>query len=146
MNDLYIPSNGSGTLTIEPVVKPLVKPSIDFELLASISPEQLEDSYVYVHCYYDNPHQDSLIRIWRSTYLVDTTSGTRSKLLHAENISFAPLWTLIPDGTQYSFLLVFSALPKHCAHFDLFEDIPQSGGFHVKDITRNQSDVYHIDI
>jgi hypothetical protein len=128
----------------EPPVK--VKPSVDLEILTSISPATLEDSFVYVHCYYDNPYQDMMIRIWRSTFLIDKASGSRSKLIHIENISFAPVWTKIPDGSLYSFLLVFEGLPKSCQNFDMIEDIPQAGGFEVRDVARNTSDVYHLDI
>lgn len=127
----------------EPPVK--TKPAIDVEVLSAIDPQTLEDSFVYVHCYYNNPSPDMLIRIWRTTFLVDHTSGARSSLVHAENISFAPMWTMIPKG-RYTFLLVFSALPKSCSQFDLIEEIAQPGGFHVPDIQRTQSDVYHIDI
>jgi hypothetical protein len=128
----------------EPPTK--VKPSIDFEVLASISPATLEDSFVYVHCYFDNLGEDMLIRIWQSTFLIDNVSGARSNLIHVENISLAPQWTVIPGGVMYHFLLIFSALPKACATFDLVEDIPQPGGFLVKNIERNETDIYHIDI
>jgi hypothetical protein len=30
--------------------------------------------------------------------------------------------------------------------FDLVEEIPQPGGFVIKNIRRNETDVYHIDI
>lgn len=123
-----------------------VKPAIDVEILAAISPAVLEDSFVYVHCHYDNHTPDMMIRIWRSTFLVDKNSGSRSKLIHAENISFAPVWTYVPNNQTFSFLLVFEALPKTCQQFDLIEDIPQAGGFEVRNINRNDSDVYHIDL
>lgn len=87
-----------------------------------------------------------LIRIWKSTFLIDAAAGARSALLHTENISLAPQWTLIPDNQVFRFLLVFEGLPRACRQFDLLEDIPQAGGFHVKSILRNESDVYHIDI
>ncbi len=87
-----------------------------------------------------------LIRIWRSTFLVDRASGSRSQLIHAENISYAPMWTMIPKKGEFSFLLIFSALPKGCTVFDLLEDIPQTGGFFIQGIQRNQLDVYHVDI
>lgn len=123
-----------------------VKPFIDVDVLTAIESEILEDSYVYVHCYIDNNDKDMLIRIWKTTFLVDMNSGTRAKLVHAENVSFAPMWTMVPDGITYNFLLVFSSLPKSCTHFDLLEEVPTSGGFHVKDIQRNKKDVYHVDI
>jgi hypothetical protein len=129
-----------------PEVPVTTKPEVDAEILTSIDPSTLEDSYVYVHCYFENTSDDMLIRIWRSTYLIDRASGSRSALIHAENISYAPMWTMIPKKGQFSFLLIFSALPKDCTVFDLLEDIPQSGGFFIQGIQRNQLDVYHVDI
>jgi hypothetical protein len=129
---------------IEAPVK--VKPEIDVEILESVATAGLEDSFVYVHCYFDNPYSDMLIRVWRSTFLIDKNSGVRSKLIHAENISIAPAWTQIPGKTLYSFLLIFGGLPRGCQYFDLIEDIPQSGGFEIRNVSRNDSDVYHLDI
>lgn len=128
----------------DPPVK--TKPEVDGEVLAAIDPSTLEDSFVYVHCYFENQSDDMLIRIWRSTYLIDRSSGSRSELVHIENISYAPMWTMIPKKGTFSFLLIFSALPKDCVVFDLLEDIPQAGGFFVQSIKRNELDVYHVDI
>ncbi|RAW00084.1 hypothetical protein [Pseudochryseolinea flava] len=122
------------------------KPAVDVDVLSSIDPAVMEDSFVYVHCYFDNQSEGSLIRIWRTTFLVDAGSNAKSKLVHAENISFAPQWTMIPDFRNYSFLLIFTALPKSCKQFDLIEQIPQPGGFLVRNIHRNEQDVYHINI
>lgn len=121
-------------------------PEVDIEALSRIEPQTLEDSFVYVHCYFHNKGENMLIRIWKTTYLIDRLSGTRSKLLHAENITMAPLWTQIPDGARYSFLLIFSGLPRSCKQFDLLEEIAEPGGFFIKDISRNETDVYHIDV
>jgi hypothetical protein len=128
----------------EPPVK--FKPAIDIEVLSAIEAEIMEDSYVYVHCYLDNDAKDMLIRIWKTTFLVDQNTGNRSKLIHAENVSFAPMWTMVPDGTTYNFLLIFSSLPKSCTQFDLIEEVPTSGGFRIHDINRTMNDVYHINI
>ena len=128
----------------DPPVK--TKPEIDGDVLAAIDPSTLEDSFVYVHCYFENESDDMLIRIWRSTYLIDRASGSRSELVHIENISYAPMWTMIPKKGTFSFLLIFSSLPKDCVVFDLLEDIPQAGGFYVQGINRNELDVYHVDI
>lgn len=106
----------------------------------------LEDSYVYVHCYYDTPKDGMLIRIWKTTFLIDRASGARSGLVHAENISFAPQWTAIPGNTTFHFLLIFSGLPRSCQKFDFVEEIQQAGGFRVNNIARNEQDVYHITI
>ncbi|NOT74015.1 MAG: hypothetical protein HOP08_03735 [Cyclobacteriaceae bacterium] len=114
------------------------------EVLASIHPELLEDAYMYVHCHFDNPGDDMLIRIWRTTFLIDRSSSSRAEMVHAENITYAPQWTVIPDGQSFNFLLIFSRLPKSCTLFDLKEEIPQPGGFHIRNIERNDTDVYHV--
>ncbi len=128
------------------IKEPLVKPRVDVDTLASIDPISLDDSSVYVHCHFKNTSDEMLIRIWRTTFLIDRNSSARSQLVHAENITYAPQWTIIPGRHNFSFLLIFSGLPASCKMFDLVEEIPQPGGFHVKDIWRNQKDVYHIDI
>lgn len=129
-----------------PQLPAIVKPEVDVKVVTSIDALTLDDSYVYVHCHFQNKWENMLIRIWKSTYLVDSSSGVRSKLIHAENISFAPVWTRIPDGQQYSFLLIFSGLPKSCKQFDLVEEISEPGGFFIQNISRNTTDVYHIDV
>ncbi|MFM7488163.1 MAG: hypothetical protein ACKO13_14730 [Cytophagales bacterium] len=126
--------------------RPLVKPVVDVETLESIDPQLLEDSFVYVHCHFDNPSDDMLIRIWRTTFLIDRAFGARSQLLHAENISYAPQWTIIPRKGDFTFLLIFAGLPKSVTVFDLMEEIPQPGGFVVRGIRRNEADVYHVEI
>ncbi len=50
----------SKVTTVEPPVK--AKPSVDMEVLASLHPELMDDSYVYVHCHFNNRWQDMLIR------------------------------------------------------------------------------------
>lgn len=132
----------SKTIVQDPPVK--IKPVVDDMVLTSIEPAVLEDSYVYVHCSFDNTSKDSLIRIWKTTFLVDQSSGAKSSLVHAENISMAPLWTIIPDNSIHNFILIFSALPKTCSRFDLIEEISQPGGFYIKNIQRNTRDVYHV--
>lgn len=124
---------------------PATKPRVDVDTLSSIDPSVLDDSFVYVHCHFNNPSADMLIRIWRTTFLIDPHGTTRSRLVHAENVSYAPQWTMIPKG-EFTFLLIFGGLPKSVQIFDLVEEIPQPGGFVVRSIRRNETDVYHIDI
>ncbi|HMJ68314.1 MAG TPA: hypothetical protein VK508_05445 [Cyclobacteriaceae bacterium] len=125
---------------------PETKPASDVEVLPETKTDVQQESHVYVHCYFNNTFKDMLIRIWRTTVLVDNASGSRSEMIHVENISYAPEWTMIPDNKLYHFLLIFEALPRSCTSFDLLEDIPQPGGFHVEGISRNNTDVYHINI
>jgi len=102
-----------------------------------------EQGTVIVHCRYNG---DGAIRIWQSTFLLDRGSNHRSKLLHAENITIYPVWTLIEGFSGISFTLYFEALPKGCTLFDLHEIIPQPGGFFVEGISRNNEDVYRVRI
>ena len=128
----------------EPPVK--TKPEVEPEVLYSIDANTLEDSFVYVHCHFHNANDEMLIRIWRSTFLVDQASGSRAELIHIENITYAPMWTVVPPKSDFSFLLIFSSLPRDCTVFNLLEDIPQSGGFFVQGIKRNTLDVYHVNL
>ena len=123
-------------------LSPLESPEVSTQTGVDVQ----QESHVYVHCYFNNTGSEMLIRIWKTTFLVDRDSGSRSKLVHAENISYAPEWTLVPDKKLFRFLLIFDALPRTCASFDLIEDIPQAGGFHIEGIMRNKTDVYHVDI
>ncbi|MBX2961247.1 MAG: hypothetical protein KF687_01970 [Cyclobacteriaceae bacterium] len=132
------------SITEQPPVK--ASPYVDTDVLFSVKPELLNDSYVYVHAHLGHTDREMLIRIWRSTVLIDKHSGNKSTLVHAENITFAPVWTTIPKNFSYTFLLIFHALPKACTVFDLVEQIPQPGGFFIPDIMRNKSDVYHLNI
>lgn len=84
------------------------------------------------------------IRIWPSTYLICRSSGHRSPLVHAEGIPYAPTWLALPPGKLVAFTLLFAALPRACSLFDLVEEIPEDGGFHVPGIARNGMDVYRL--
>lgn len=94
-----------------------------------------------VHCTY-NPAM--AVRVWPSTFLIEKGSGRRVKLIAAFNIAFAPDWTYGSDNNQFT--LVFGGLSKGCAAFDLVEDIPMPDPFVVKDIPRNNTDVYNVNI
>lgn len=146
LNGSYYPAGSpwNATETDLPPVK--TTPKVDPDVLAAIETEWLEDAFIYVHCHVPNHWREMLIRIWRTTFLIDQHSSARAALLHAINISYAPLWTQIPRSGQYTFLLIFEMLPKSTTVFDLVEEIPQPGGFHIQSIVRNQTDVYHVTI
>lgn len=124
-----------------PVDTPQVQ--IDQRLKDEVLEQIEEEGMVIVHCSYSTETETG-IRIWDSTVLIDHSSGNRSKLLHAFGITVAPVWMFLEAGTTARFTLVFERLPKTCEFFDLFEDIPEEGGFHVKGIRRNMSDVYRV--
>jgi hypothetical protein len=125
----------------------IVKPFIEPELLKNLQTEIAEEQQVIVHCCFKNNFAfGMLIRIWRSTYLLDNQSSHKSKLLFADNICFNPAWIEVPSVENYYFTLIFSGLPKACSSFDFAEIIPESGGFYVPKIKRNKTDVYNINI
>ncbi|MDO5616897.1 MAG: hypothetical protein Q4G16_11945 [Cruoricaptor ignavus] len=125
----------------------IVKPTIAEELLEALQTKVEEEKQVIVHCCFPaSPYDGNLIRIWKSTFLIDRFSGHRSQLIHAENITFYPYWTIVPAMQDYWFTLVFSGLPSDCKTFDLIEEIPQEGGFSVKNIKRNNTDIYRVKI
>ncbi|MGC4128259.1 MAG: hypothetical protein QM564_01585 [Bergeyella sp.] len=125
----------------------VTKPKISPEILESFQEKFEEEKQVIVHCCFPaTVSWGNLIRVWRSTYLIDQNSGHKSKLIHAENISFFPDWTAVPPFKDYWFTLVFSGLPKDCEHFDLIENIPEENGFCVEGIRRNRSDIYKVKI
>ena len=132
----------SNTETLEEIV--IHSPVIDPALIEELSLKIDEDAQVIVHCHYPPTKYGFNIRIWENTYLKPKSSAHRCPLVHFENISKFPIWTTIPPGMPYTFTLFFSALPKDCAIFDLHEEIPENGGFHVRNIERNESDIYHL--
>ena len=122
------------------VEAPIAKQSVE----VSFKPAIATEGQVTVHCRYLAQFSGDRIRIWPSTYLKYKTH--KSNLVHVENISIYPQWTLVQAGKSFRFSLIFSALPKGCSSFDLVEEIPEPGGFLYKNIKRNNADVYQIEI
>ena len=124
-----------------PVIKPLIV--IDNKTKIKLLKNIIEQSHVIVHC---TCRGENRIRIWKSTYLFPKGSSQKCKLVHFENISLYPQWTDVSKGEEKHFTLIFKGLPKNCKFFDLVEVIPESGGWDVRSIVRNKSDVYFIDL
>ncbi len=133
-------------MSIIEIKRPRRKPAnlTDPELLVDMLQQTEESGQVIVHVTYPPAEHEILLRIWRSTYLISRTSTHKSRLLHVENISIAPIWTPVKAGINFNFTLIFEALPKDVFVFDLAELIPQSGGFFYSSIVRNNEDVYRI--
>jgi hypothetical protein len=85
------------------------------------------------------------LRIWPTTFLVDRVNGKKYKLLHVEGITLYPEWVNVYSKT-HTFTLIFEGLERSCKIFSLLEQIPEPGEFHVKDIKRNEADVYNVNI
>lgn len=130
--------------TLRPSVAPDV--TIDESIKEAFLPKTEQESQVTIHVKFTADFPGSKIRIWKSTFLHDRDSSHRSELMHTDNIPLFPKWKAIMAGEKVVFTLIFSALPKDCLIFDLIETIPEPGGFVIKNIPRNQTDVYMIDL
>ncbi len=126
------------------ITKPDV--SIDANTLLQLRTITQEESQVVVHCSYTSAGFMDLIRIWPTTYLIDQGSSHKSKLVHAENVSIAPIWTRLEYGQTRVFTLIFSGLPKSCTVFDFIESVPEPNGFEIRNIQRNAADVYFVEV
>jgi hypothetical protein len=119
------------------------EPGIITETKEEVQTETMvaEENQTIVHCICA---MDAAYRIWPSTFLIESGTGKKAKLITAFNISFYPYWTLKNAGQKFT--LIFEGLSRNCVLFDLKEEIPQEGGFHVKGILRNSTDVYTVEI
>lgn len=126
-------------------VETLEKPKTKVKAKVETKVLEEKERQTIVHCQHFLNMGDG-IRIWRSTYLIEKPSGVKRKLLHAENITMHPTWTVADKNGNYNFTLYFEGLSKNCTSFDLVEEIPQPGGFVVSDIARNKQDVYRVKI
>ena len=120
--------------------------SIDTATILQLKTIAQEESQVIVHCSYTSEGFMDLIRIWPTTYLVDQGSAHKSELVHAENVSIAPIWTRLEYGETRIFTLIFTGLPKSCGIFDFIESVPEPNGFEIRNIQRNASDVYFVEV
>lgn len=119
-------------LVTRPVFSPDVTIDVDFQ--------QLEERTTIVHC---TLVEDSFIRIWPSTYLVQQ-NGVRKQLVQAFGIASFPDWGLAQAG--HRFTLVFEGLDRDCPTFTLLEEIPEPGGLMIGPLSRNGSDVYWLEV
>jgi len=123
---------------------------ISEQLLNQIKSQTEEMGQVVLHFVFHTSDVllgDTLIRIWPTTYLYDLHSSHKSELVHIENITYYPDWYLCPAGSESFFTLIFSGLPKSCTAFDFIEHCTnQSGAFQVKNIQRNKTDVYFLQL
>jgi hypothetical protein len=122
-------------------IEPAIETITETEEIVETATLEEKERQTIVHCVY-NPM--AAVRVWPNTFLVEKESGKRAKLITAFNISFAPEWTFA--STKNEFTLIFEGLSKECTFFDLIEDIPLPDPFVVKDIPRNQTDVYYISL
>lgn len=124
-------------MTETPIItRPHTAPDVTIE----VDLLQLEERTTIVHC---TLVEDSFIRIWPTTYLVQQ-NGVRKQLVQSYGIASFPDWGLAHAG--HRFTLVFEGLDRDCPTFTLIEEIPEPGGLIIGPLPRNQSDVYWLDV
>ncbi len=128
----------------------ITKPKIEISpsILEDLKTQIHEAGQVVIHFLFQNDYWiGTKIRIWPTSYLYDQGSSHISELVHCENIVQAPMWQEVIFGDQCHFTLIFSGLPRDCSTFDFIEDCgSEGGGFMVKDIARNEADIYYFRI
>lgn len=105
-----------------------------------------KESQVVVHCAYTGNMYSDKMGIWASTFLYFKRSSHKNVLIHMENITVYPMWLDVANGQTMNFVMIFSELQKHYRQFDIIENKLEPGGFVFKDIDRNKSDVYSLEI
>jgi hypothetical protein len=123
--------------------EPLEVKEITIDPLLLSQTESLSEKCTIVRCRYQQTYYGR-IRIWPSTFLIQN-NGVRKKMLQHYNIALYPEWIAVKSNPYY-FTLIFEGLDQDCTSFDLLEDIPEPGEFHIRGIRRNQTDVYQVNI
>lgn len=125
------------------------RPTVEIasSILEELSSQVHEAGQVILHFLYNPNVENTLIRIWQTTFLYDCQSDHRSDLLYTENITLYPVWTECKANIQHHFTLIFSGLPNSCLMFDFEEHCLGLGGeFVVRNIMRNKTDIYYVKI
>ena len=134
-------------IEIEAPKKKIKKVEIDTALKVEARSLIQEEMQVVIKCSYKATEFLDAIRINKATFLIPHGYNfSASSLQHAENITMFPEWTFLKPGITYHFTLIFSGLPKGCNSFDLVEKINSPGAFVVRDIKRNDTDVYYLNL
>ena len=106
-----------------------------------------EEKQVIVNCNLQTDGLDNYsIRIWPTIYLIPRETNIKCSLIKSFNIAIYPVWQNIGPNANLQFTLLFAGLPSDCKIFDILEIIPEQGGFEVRNIIRNVSDVYYVNL
>ena len=110
-----------------------------------------EEGQTIVHCQYRSKEKyvnGGWINIWKETYLYNKQSGSMLKMTHAIDVPIAPAkYYFKRAGDSKNFTLIFPRIPSNWDKFSLIEitDV-LSPSFTVRNIERNDSGVYHVNI
>lgn len=123
---------------------------IDFSLINRIKTVKNEESQTIIHCNYVAPEKfdnGGWVNINSTTFLINENSRSKLKLIHRENIPIAPdRHYFLKAGEKIRFTLVFQGLPKSWRSFSLCEKTLFGDGFIIKNILKNSTGIYEINI
>jgi hypothetical protein len=124
-------------------IPPLLAPQVRPELAPVDDVRPAEPVVVHIRC---DMREELIVRIWRSTFLLDRDSSHASALVSWEAITVYPEWTLLRKNVPHVFTLVFDPLPPRVRWFDLAEIIPEPQGWYFPGIARRAPDIYYLDL
>ena len=109
-----------------------------------------EESQTIIHCNYIAPDKydnGGWVNINTTTFLINENTGNKLKLIPTENISIAPMRLYFSKaGQKLRFTLIFQGIPKPWERFSLSETALFGDGFVVKNILKNSTGIYEINI
>lgn len=123
----------------------IARPQVEIDAAVKELVDQQVEECTIVHCRYFTTEPTG-VRIWPTTFLVED-GGRRCKLIKNFNISIMPVWTFhLVENEFIRFTLIFEALSRDCTFFNLLEDITQPFGFYSKNVQKNNSGVYTVEV
>src|SRR5699024_3098710 len=66
-----------------------------------------EESQVIIHCSFTGKVLFSGVRVWKTTFLYPKGSNKKCNLVHCENITMYPQWTVVGQGQTLVYTLIF---------------------------------------
>lgn len=104
----------------------------------------------FIHCRYISKYEycdGGWVNIHKTTFLMNADTKECLSLQQAINIPVSPERYFFDEpGKLKNFTLVFPFIPKYWREFHLVEYARSEDAFQVRNIARNDSGIYHIEI
>jgi hypothetical protein len=107
----------------------------------------LEDGQTVFHGTYFATKPDDYINLYPTTFLENKDTGARLQMLASFKMPISPVnHDFYYIGESLKFTLLFPKIPKHWKQFDFIEIAAKGIPFVVKNITRNDSGIYKLEL
>lgn len=107
-----------------------------------------QEGYTILNCTYYTPPKYAMgcwVKIYPTSYIVDSITGERLKMMNAINIPLEPeRYYLKKVGDFLNFILVFPKMPTHWSSFNFIEQSDDNNGFSLLGIKKNSSGLYRV--